>query len=290
MVPPLNALQAFVAAATTTSFRDAAERLNVTPSAISHRIRLLEDLLDTPLFVRTTRQVTLTAAGEAYLPAVRDALERLEVATTRVMTRPRRQRLTISAAPSFAMNWLMPRIPRFQVAHPDIEVRLDPETGLVDLLASDVDVAIRHTAYPHRPGLTVHHLFDEPMIVVCAPRLAEPLRTVDDLATARLIQTISRHGQWDSWVQAAGGSFTPEVSLTVEFDSVAEEAAIDGLGVALIAEPFVRRSLSEGRLVAPFGYAHETREAYHLLYPQTREDDPAIVAFRDWLLAARRQP
>jgi len=289
MIPPLSMLEAFAAAAETGSFREAAERLHVTASAVSHRIKTLEDLLGVALFARTTRRVILTPAGEAYLLPVREALGSLAQATAALRQAAPRPRLTVSAAPSFAISWLMPRLPRFQVAHPEIEVRLEPSVGLADLWGSDIDVAIRHTGRPHFPGLTAHRLLGEPLTAVCTPDYAaRHVQRPEDLPRARLIHCPHRFGQWRTWLAAAGldaPACEDQPAISVEYDSVAVGAALDGLGVALVAEPFVRRELDEGRLVAPLGFAAETHQAYYLLHVPERTDDPPVAAFRDWLLA-----
>lgn len=287
-IPSLNALRAFEAAAATGSFREAAERLHVTASAISHQIKGLEDELGVALFARGTRKVTLTEAGQAYLVPVREALERLAEATERVSRRRGRRRLTISAAPSFASSWLMPRLPGFQLGHPDLEVRLDASVSIVDLWTSDVDVAIRYTGRPHFPGLAAHRLMQERLVPVCAPALAgaRSLREPRDIPGTRLIHTLSRMGEWRAWLASAGvREVDPEGGLTVENDAMAIEAAVAGLGLALVVEPIVRRHLADGRLVAPFAHEVVREQAYYLVYPQEREREEIIAAFRDWLLA-----
>lgn len=287
MLPPLNALRAFEACAATGSFRGAAERLHVTPSAISHQIRQLEDVLGVALFERTTRRVRLTQAGEGYVPAVREALQLLEAATDRLMAQRGRRRLTVSAAPSYVMGWLMPRLPRFQIAHPDIELRLDMSVHYVDLRASDVDLALRYSAAGSFPGLIAHHLFDEEMVAVCRADVAAGLPEPQDLRRGRLIEVSYRPGQWRLWFAAAGvAGPAPEPALSVDYDTVAVEAALDGLGVALVPDALVRRHRADGRLVVPFpqriGGVHG---GCHLVYPEERRADPAIAAFRAWIVA-----
>jgi LysR family glycine cleavage system transcriptional activator len=286
ILPPLNALRAFEACATIGTFRGAADRLNVTPSAISHQIRQLEALLGVPLFERSTRQVRLTAAGEGYLPSVREALRLIEAATARLTRRVDHRRLTVSAAPSHAMGWLMPRIPRFQLTHPDIELRLDMSIDWVDLRISDVDVALRYSASGHFPGLVAHHLFDEVIVPVCRPDLlAEGDSGPEALLVLPLVEVSYRSGQWSHWFQAAGvEGLTPDPGLVVDYDTVAVEAALDGLGVALVPRPLVTRQVAMGRLRIPFPVRLEgVHSACHLVYPTERRDDPDIASFHAWL-------
>lgn len=292
MLPPLPALRAFEACAATASFRAAAERLNVTPSAVSHQIRQLEALVGVALFQRTTRHVRLTPAGEAYLPAVREALQLLEAATERLRQHRGRRRLTVSVAPSYAIGWLMPRLPRFQVAHPDIELRLDISVEVVDLRASDIDAALRYSAGASFRGLIAHHLFDEDMAAVCRPDRAAVLSAPADLEDAPLVEVSYRGGQWRQWFAAAGvREPAPPPVLTVDYDTVAVEAALDGLGVALVPQPLVWRHLADGRLARLFPDVHlgGAHSACHLVYPDERRDDPAIAAFRTWITAELAQ-
>ncbi|MEX2630676.1 MAG: LysR substrate-binding domain-containing protein [Tistlia sp.] len=287
MLPPLNALRAFDACAAAASFRGAAERLHVTPSAVSHQIRQLEEFLGVVLFERTTRRVRLTSAGEAYLPPVREALKLIETATDQLARHRDRQRLTVSVAPSYAMGWLMPRLPRFQVAYPDIELRLDMSVDYVNLRASDVDLALRYSAKGVFPGLTAHHLFDEELIVVGHPELAARLDgRPSALCRERLVEVSYRGGQWRRWFASAGLSdAVPEPALRVDYDTVAVDAALDGLGIALVPHPLVSPHLADGRLRSPFPTRIEgTHSACHLVYPEERRDDPTIEAFRAWIV------
>ncbi|MCH8518053.1 MAG: LysR family transcriptional regulator, partial [Cyclobacteriaceae bacterium] len=145
-LPPLNPLRAFEAAARLGSFQKAAEELNVTPPAISHQVRVLEEYLDVTLFHREARRVRLTEQGEMYLAAVSEGLHRIAAATRLLLKATEKRPLTVSSAPSFACGWLVPRLVDFHTRHPDVEVRLDTSVQLVDLLRSDIDVAIRYTA------------------------------------------------------------------------------------------------------------------------------------------------
>lgn len=287
MLPPLNALRAFAACAAAASFRGAAERLHVTPSAVSHQIRQLEEFLGLELFERTTRRVRLTPAGEAYLPPVREALALIETATDQLARQRGRQRLTVSVPSSYAMGWLMPRLPRFQLAYPDIELRLDMSGEYVDLRASDVDLALRYSKKADFPGLAAHHLFDEELIVVCRPALSDRLEAAPEaLREERLVEVSYRLGQWREWFAAAGlAGAMPELALRVDYDTVAVDAALDGLGVALVPQPLVRSHLADGRLKSPFPERiARSHSSCHLVYPEERRDDALIEAFRAWIV------
>ena len=285
-LPPINALRTFEAAARHGSFKKAAEVLHMTPSAVSHQIKSLEDLLGVPLFRRATRQVRLTDQGRAYLPAVREALDLLRDATERVTRRSDKAVLNISAAPSFAVGWLMPRLSAFQVAHPEIETRLSAQIETVDFEASDIDLAIRHTAKVDTPGLVAHRLMEEELIPVASPQLLaqQPLEAVADLAKVQLIHSVPRMGRWRSWLRAMGAhKLDAESGPKFDHDAMAVQAALSAMGVAIVNRGLVEKQLADGTLVAPFPHDLHSDLAFWLVYPKHRGDDPAIRAFRDWL-------
>ena len=285
-LPPINALRTFEAAARHGSFKKAAEVLHMTPSAVSHQIKSLEDFLGVALFRRATRKVHLTDKGRGYLPAVRDALDMLRGATERVTAKPDKAVLNISAAPSFAVGWLMPRLSAFQVAHPEIETRLNASIEMVDFADSDIDLAIRHTAKVDTPGLTAHRLMQEELIPVASPQLLarQPLRTQDDLARVQLIHAVPRMGRWRAWLRAMGADrVDAEAGPKFDHDAMAVQAALSGMGVAIVNRGLVERQLADGALVAPFPHDLHSDLAFWLVYPKHRGDDPAIQAFRAWL-------
>lgn len=288
-LPPLNPLRVFEAAARFGSFNRAAEHLHVTASAVSHQIKTLEQYLGIELFRRSVRQVTLTATGRSYLPPVRDALEQIAVATEQVLQRGGSAVLTVSTAPAFGFGWLVPRLMEFNLAHPDIEVRLDASVQLVDFDASDVDVCIRSSMQSTFPGLRAHRLFTEDLIPVCSPDYAAALGLEQpaDLRRATLLHAYARMGQWRSWLTAAGvDDVDPEAGQKFTHDAMSIEAAAAGAGVAIAIRPVVERQLHEGRLVALFDFMFGTDYAYYLVYPLAADTDPKVESFRDWLLAA----
>ena len=171
-LPPLAALRAFEAAARHLSFTRAADELHVTQTAISHQIRGLEERLGVRLFRRLPRGLVLTEEAQRYLPAVRDAFARLEVATAELLAGRTGGALTASVLPSFAAKWLVPRLGRFRAANPDIDLRISTSLHLVDFAREDVDIGIR-MGRGHYPGLRVDRLFGEALIPVCSPALLE---------------------------------------------------------------------------------------------------------------------
>ena len=285
-LPNLNALRAFMAAGRTLSFTQAAQDLNVTQAAVSHQIKTLEEQLGFRLFRRVHRGLRLTDAGQAYLPEVTQAFERLAAATERLQTRDATGVLNVSVLPSFAAKWLVPRLMHFQARHPEIDVRVSAKNEAVDFNHEDIDLAIRFGKGVY-PGLEAVPLLDERVFPVCSPALAERppgLNRPEDLRHQVLLHddmTVS----WAEWLKAAGvedidatrGPFFSDSSMLVS-------AAVEGLGVALGRSTLADGDIRAGRLVRPFDLSLVTEFGYFIVYPERRAERPKIIAFRDWLL------
>lgn len=284
-LPPLHTLPAFEAAARLGSFLAAAEALHLTPSAISHRIKQLEEHLGQPLFERRHRAVVLTAAGRRYLAVVREALLRLDEASA-VLRAPRRERLRISAAPALGSKWLVARVAEYQQGHPDLEFTLGTATGLGPLLNGEADIGLRY-GEEEWPGLLAWKLFEERVFPVCSPTLAANLQTPTDLDGVRLL----RHPllSWSRWFAAAGlRRPEPASGPTYEDALLMLEAAVAGHGVALMAATLAQPYLDEGRLVRPFAEDCPDR-SFYIVAPPAVQEKPAIVDFIRWLLRCTRQ-
>jgi DNA-binding transcriptional LysR family regulator len=289
-LPPLGALRAFEAAARHVSFSRAAEELNVTQAAISHQVKQLEAWLGVPLFRRLTRALRLTDEGQALLPAVGQALDRLAQAVERVSAGGGAGTLTVSALTTFVLNWLVPRLPRFQAAHPELDVRLSTNRALVDFTRDDVDVAVRY-GVGHWPGLRADKLFDDILTVLCGSAFKDRLRTPADLLGVPLLQSGDTNPEWALWFEAAGVRH-PNPDKGPGFDStrIAVDAAIDGLGVAIGGARLFTDMLAQGRLFQPFDLVVPSGKAYWLVTPEAAADRPKIKAFRDWMLAEVAEP
>lgn len=284
-LPPLHTLPAFEAAARLGSFLAAAEALHLTPSAISHRIKQLEEHLGQPLFERRHRAVVLTAAGRRYLAVVREALLRLDEASA-VLRAPRRERLRISAAPALGSKWLVARVAEYQQGHPDLEFTLGTATGLGPLLNGEADIGLRY-GEEEWPGLLAWKLFEERVFPVCSPTLAANLQTPTDLDGVRLL----RHPllSWSRWFAAAGlRQPEPASGPTYEDALLMLEAAVAGHGVALMAATLAQPYLDEGRLVRPFAEDCPDR-SFYIVAPPAVQEKPAIMDFIRWLLRCTRQ-
>ncbi len=279
-LPPLHTLPAFEAAARLGSFLAAAKALHLTPSAISHRIRQLEEHLGQPLFERQHRAVTLTAAGRRYLAVVREALLKLDEASS-VLRAPHRERLRISAAPALGSKWLVGRVAAYQQQHPETEFTLGTATGLGPLLNGEADIGLRY-GEEEWPGLLAWKLFEERVFPVCTPALAEGLTAPADLDGKRLL----RHPllSWQRWFAASGlRRSEPDRGPTYEDALLMLEGAVAGHGVALMAATLAQPYLDAGLLVRPFDTDCADR-SFYVVAPPAVQDKPGIIGFIRWLL------
>ena len=296
-LPPLNSLRAFEAAARHLSFARAADELHVTPAAISHQVKALEERLGVKLFHRLNRSVMLTGAGQACAAGISDALDRMADALERLRARECSGPLTVSTPPALAARWLVPRLERFQDLHPEIDVRVSAAMRLVDFSREDVDIAVRYGRGDY-PGLIVELLQANEVIPVCAPALPDGprrLRTPQDLAGHTLLHddtptTDSAYPNWAMWLRAAGlGHIDPSRGPRFDYSGLVLEAAVAGRGVALALSTVVAADLAAGRLVQPFALTVPTPFAYYVVCPQATAGRPKVEAFRRWLHAEAKR-
>lgn len=310
-LPSLNALRAFEAAARHLSFSRAADELCVTQSAISRQIKALETYLGVPLFRRLTRVVELTDAGKEYLPITRDAFDRIEQATLRLMEYSHRDVLTISVLPTLAMRWLIPRLPHFTAAHPDIEVRMITSIQAVNFGREDIDFAIRVGRPPeltnlrNGPRIDLEMVEDwtnvraemfmpDVLVPVCSPKLlngSNPLRGPQDLPKHTLLHNATRAHAWPDWGRAVGWYFEGmEKGPSFGHFFMCLQAAVEGRGVAIIPRTLFETDLAIGNLVVPFDLPSESSGAYYLLCRAYQWESDRIRRFREWLIKERDMP
>jgi LysR family transcriptional regulator, glycine cleavage system transcriptional activator len=284
-LPPLNALRAFEAAARLGSFTAAADALHVTHGAISRQVRMLEDWLGLPLFERQGRRVLLTGQGRDYLHAVQAGFDTITAATRRLTESRSKRQITINALPTFTMHWLLPRLTRFQMRFPGVEMRLVTSDRPLAVAAGEFDVAIRRgpgdwTGYLAGEFLVEHE------IPVCSPALLArlPLAEPKDLARHTLLSSVNRSFAWERWLALAGMTEL-HVAGRQQFDHfyLALQAAVDGLGVVLGPRPVIDDELASGRLVAPLPGPSVRSRAYCWVMPKSRAADPVLRAFCDWI-------
>ncbi|MDX5446084.1 MAG: transcriptional regulator GcvA [Zoogloeaceae bacterium] len=308
-LPPLNSLRTFEVAARHLSFKDAAEELSVTPTAVSHQIRGLEEFLGVELFRRLTRALELTSEGEAMLPKVREGMDCFAAAVSEVRSMKPGARLRVVAPPSFAQRWLMPRLWRFNEREPNVELYL---RGSIKAIDSSSQLSTQHSDdAEHRRGrnrdvpqlwirygrgqyigVRTDHLFEPEYTAVCSPALLQrriPLNKPEDLRHFALIhdETIPDRAlrpRWEAWLAAAGVHGVRVAGPHFSNSGLAISAAIDGLGVALLAKQIVEGEIATGRLVAPFDISIRCGFSYYIVSPENVADTPQVVSFRDWLI------
>ncbi len=284
-LPPPNALKAFEAAARHGSFSKAAVELHVTHGAVSRQVRQLEDFLGCEMFHRLPRGLQLTARGREFSLGVQSAFEQIREAVEAVRVDQDRHVITVSTLASFAARWLVPRLHRFQNAHPDLEIRLSTSPQLTNFDRDGIDLAIRY-GRGRWPGVTALRLFTPVEFPVCSPKLLKgehPLRTPSDLKyTSLLHDTTHRH--WQQWLELAGArGVDAHQGLVVEDMNVLIQAAIEGQGVALASQPLVQAELDAGRLVRPFTIELPVEPAFYAVFPKSHAQDPAVQSLVEWL-------
>jgi LysR family transcriptional regulator, glycine cleavage system transcriptional activator len=293
---PLSAWSAFEAVARRLSFTRAAEELHVTPGAVSQQVRRLEQQVGFTLFSRTRREVSLTPIAVRILPDVQAAFQLLSRASAGSISVSESRSVTVSVAPSFATKWLLPRLPGFTVAHPEIDLRISATVSLTDFSSDGADIAIRFGAGNY-PGVAVERLFDESVTPLCAPALLRKarLRRPEDLRRMQLIHDASIPGDgalnaWNRWLQFAGVRGVPaERGTRFSLAEHAIQAAIDGSGVVLARLCLAERDLAAGMLVQPFRLVMPLDVGYFLVMPRRRTNRYEVLCFREWLQGILRE-
>ncbi len=290
-LPPLTSLRAFDAAARSLSFTKAARELHVTPAAISHQIRGLEQFLGVSLFQRSGRRLELTRDGHLAAEHFREAFERIARGVQALRPEGREGELVIGATPAFATRWLLPRLPALTTALPLVRIRVVTGTAPIDFDRDEVDVGIRLGRHGFDSVIT-EELFNEMVAPVAAPAFLKkhPLRRPADLARVRLLNddSMRRAGRpptWTQWLREAGAPAV-EVECVLSFDDshLALQAACEGQGVALGRLAYAANDLAQGHLVLPFQRVMTLDVHYHLLVPESRVQEPVIARFRQWML------
>jgi len=284
LIPSLNALRAFVATAKHGNLKDAAGELFVTSSALSHQIRNLESRLEVQLFNRRKAGLSLTQAGELIYPDIAAAFEQIQQAIAKLSRKSQEELLNVSMLSTFAMRWFIPRLSDFQKQHPEIEVRISTSVSQVDFAREDMDCAIR-SGHGHWPGLHAEYLFAETFTPVCSPELAKSLTSPEGLINHTLLHARLRPDDWHVWLGTVGaGEIQARQEQVFETRNFAIQAAVDGVGIAIVDPSLVAEEIRAGRLVVPFPQTLADESAYYLVYPESSILLPRIQAFQTWLL------
>lgn len=294
-LPSLNTLRAFEATARHLSFVKAAVELHVTPAAVKQLVRKLEETLGFALIERAGRGLQLTAAGSAGLADMTMGFDHLLGAVRRMRAEGGRRRLVVSAEPSFATAWLVPRLERFRLRVPDVDVLIDSSAHLVDLARGDADVAIRFGTQ-RDDRLVARRLFDEELCAFCSPGIAAGLRVPSDLSHCRFIHWETSSLGWASstralmdwtiWLERIGAAgFIPEGGLRFSDYNLAVQAAVAGQGVVLGSRPVLTDLVAAGLLVLAVPQALRTDVGYDVVTTVTGLARPEVKAFLDWILS-----
>lgn len=289
-LPSLKLLLAFDAVVRHGSVTAAAAELNLTQSTVSRLILSLEDQLGRELFTRANRRLIANAAAVQYQRDVARALDIVERASMSVVTNPEGGSLTLAVLPTFATRWLGPRLNDFFGAHPGIALNLSTRIGRIDFTGEAFDAAIYYGAGDW-PGVQHLRLFDETMTACAAPEFlrAHPVATPEDLAHLPRLQLESRPTVWADWARGQGGHLSDGGGMMMDQFSMMIQAAISGLGVALLPDYLAQIEIAEGRLAPLLQQAVPVQGAYWLVWPEHKAHDAPLRALRDWLALGRRE-
>jgi LysR family glycine cleavage system transcriptional activator len=264
----------------------AARELSLTQSAVSRQIKILEKQLDVELFVRERQTIRLTAVGDAYAREVREALHKISTASFNLHANPSGGMLNLAILPTFGTRWLAPRLPRFLAANPGITINLATRLSYFDFRAEALDAAI-HFGQPEWPGAEMVLLRSEEVVPACSPALKRQhgFRVAGDFKQAALLSISTRPRAWDRWFSlhdVPGRTF--QGMVFDQFATVAQ-AAIAGVGVALLPTFLIKDELASRKLVRAINLPMESPERYYLVWPSERATYPPLLAFREWLVA-----
>jgi DNA-binding transcriptional LysR family regulator len=290
LMPSLDLLQGFEAAARHLSFTKAGEELFLTQSAVSRQIKELEDQLGVALFHRRHRALVLTEAGQQFYAATAQVLTTMRAATSRLRAQIGRKTLSVTTTNSFAALWLIPRLAGFTRTHPDVEVKITAETRVQDLERDGLDIAIRHGP-ASLAGPNAIRLFGERVFPVCSPKLLKklPLHEPADLKNHCLLQYSDPEGRhpwlnWKTWLEVAGiADLRPASTLSFSGYDQIIPAAVAGHGVALGRSPLLKDLLASKELVAPFKSTADPARAYFAITSRSAAGRAEVTGFIQWL-------
>lgn len=282
-IPPLAAIRVFEAAARLMSFTRAAEELGMTQAAVSYQIKLLEERVGEPLFLRRPRQLVLTEIGQRLAPEMSRAFEILREAFADLARDE--GTLIVNTMHTFASQWLAPRLGTFQLMHPQLAVRLETTSRIVDFTREEVDLVVR-AGKGAWPGLVAHKLLDVRFTAMMSPKLAARVKEPADILEFPLLD--SKDPWWVTWLNAYGlptDVLERQTAPSLNMQALDAEAAMADMGVALLTPAYYRQELASGRLVQPFDLIIDEGNGYWLAYPESRRNVPKIKKFRDWIVA-----
>jgi LysR family glycine cleavage system transcriptional activator len=289
-LPSISLLAAFEATARVGSVTVAARELHLTQSAVSRQVRALEEQLGVELFIRERQTMRLTLAGDSYAREIREALRRISSASLNLRANPHGGTLNLAVLPTFGTRWLVPRLPKFLRANPDVTINLVTRLSPFDFRLDSIDAAI-HFGPPHWPGAELTLLMSERTLPVCSAefRNSYEVEAAADLLDVPLLHITTRPDAWETWFTANGVPFQSVHGMLFDQFAIAAQAAIAGMGVALLPTFLIQDELARGDLVAAVDQEIESAECYYLACPIERTDYPPLTAFRSWLAAEAAQ-
>ncbi|KJC51284.1 LysR family transcriptional regulator [Bradyrhizobium sp. LTSP885] len=285
-LPSTAVLAAFEATARTGSMTLAARELSLTQSAVSRQIKILEKQLEVELFVRERQTIRLTAVGDTYAREVREALHKISTASFNLHANPSGGTLNLAILPTFGTRWLAPRLPRFLAANPGITINLATRLSYFDFRTEALDAAI-HFGQPEWPGAEMVLLRSEEVVPACSPALKRQhgFRVAGDLKQAPLLSISTRPQAWDRWFSLHDVPGRTFQGMVFDQFATAAQAAIAGVGVALLPTFLIKDELASRKLVRAINLPMESPERYYLVWPAERATHPPLLAFREWLVA-----
>lgn len=282
-LPSYNALRAFVAIGKHGNLKDASAELFVTASALSHQIKNIESMLGVQLFRRSKAGLSLTHEGKLIYDDLSHAFSLIQQSIQRLDVQPTSHILNISMLSTFAMRWFIPRLSSFQKQHPDVEVRISTSVQEINFSHEDIDCAIRSGDGVWQ-GLHAEYLFTETFTPVCNPSIAKALSSPEHLAKHTLLHARLRPDDWQVWLRSVGIEVQAQHEQTFETRNFSIQAAMDGVGIAIIDPSLVAEDIKAGRLVAPFSQTMADKSAYYFVYPQAQANNIHIQQLQSWLL------
>jgi LysR family transcriptional regulator, glycine cleavage system transcriptional activator len=286
-IPSIGGLTAFVAAAQHGSFTRAADELNLSQGAISRQIREIELHLGIRLFERIRQRVVLTDAGRLYLSQVKKALDDLAGATQRLTSFSNSTILNLVVLPTFAAHWLVPRLSDFQNRNPAIMVHVTTRQSPINYASEPFDAAVFHGA-SHWPGTISYHLMDADVIAVSSPKLGakRAIKTAADVATFPLVHKTGKSSRWAEWMAEAGVTLDrPLHGHAYENFAMMAQAAVAGLGIALLPRYLIADEIASRRLEIVASEFADLKTSYYLILPETRSGSGAVKSFAEWVIA-----
>ena len=283
-LPSISSLRALEALERLGSATAVADELNQTQSAVSRQLRSLEDTLNLSLFIRKNKKLHLTPEAQTYALEIRSALAQIATATMKLSLNPAGGTVNLAIVPTFGMRWLVPRLADFARLHPEVTINLSTRIGQVDFASEPFDAAI-HFGEGGWTGTDALKLKPETVIAVSTPALLDGKNLSDprDVATLPLLHIASRPDAWRAWFDEKNVMDIQTPGTVYDQFSTITQAALHGLGVALLPDYLAEADIAAGKLIPVWGGSVESPGAYHLVYPVEKSKDPALMKFRNWL-------